>query len=94
MRDREDAGTVRAHLRGVRCPDALRTREVAAEFAACVAEGRADVCAELLAAGCDAGGGSDGVDGGVADDGITPLHVAAAFNSLPLVKVRKALLIP
>ncbi len=81
LRDR-DAAAVSAHVGEVRCPEALRTDEVVAEFVGCVAEGRADVAGELLRKGCSA----NAVD---PSHGITPLHIAAAFNSLPLVKVRR-----
>ncbi len=83
LRDR-DADAVRSHVLEVRCPAALRTDEVVAEFMGCVAEGRADIAAELLHRGCHA----NSVDPA---HGITPLHLAAAFNSLPLVKVTKSI---
>ncbi len=82
LRDRDPPHVVRAHLREVRRPEALRTDEVLREFVACVSEGRADLAAELLGAGCDP-------NAAVAEPGgVTTLHLAAAFNSLPLVKVR------
>ncbi len=75
--------TVCRHVSEV-CSAALATDEVVTGFLCAVAEGRHDMVQVLLDAGVDANAGS-GATGGSA--GLTPLHVAAAVNSLPTVEL-------
>ena len=70
---------VQTHVRDV-CDAALATDEVVAEFLAAVIEGRESIVRELLAFGFSANTAAD-------PTGMTPLHLAAAFNHLPLVRI-------
>ena len=70
---------VQTHIRDV-CDAALTTDEVVAEFLASVIEGREAIVRECLAFGFSANTAAD-------PTGMTPLHLAAAFNHLPLVRI-------
>merc|ERR1712020_434703 len=78
LRER-DLELVQTHIRDV-CDAALATDEVVAEFLATVIEGRESIVRELLAFGFSANTAAD-------PTGMTPLHLAAAFNHLPLVRI-------
>merc|ERR1719411_1702781 len=78
LRER-DLELVQTHIRDV-CDAALATDEVVAEFLASVIEGREAIVRELLAFGFSANMVAD-------PTGMTPLHLAAAFNHLPLVRI-------
>ena len=78
LRER-DLELVQTHVRDV-CDAALATDEVVAEFLAAVIEGRESIVRELLAFGFSANTAAD-------PTGMTPLHLAAAFNHLPLVRI-------
>lgn len=78
LRER-DLELVQTHVRDV-CDAALATDEVMAEFLATVIEGREAIVRELLAFGFSANTVAD-------PTGMTPLHLAAAFNHLPLVRI-------
>merc|ERR1719211_785197 len=78
LRER-DSELVQTHVRDV-CDAALATDEVVAEFLAAVIEGRESIVRELLAFGFSANTAAD-------PTGMTPLHLAAAFNHLPLVRI-------
>jgi ankyrin repeat protein len=78
LRER-DLELVQTHVRDV-CDAALATDEVVAEFLAAVIEGREAIVRELLAFGFSANTVAD-------PTGMTPLHLAAAFNHLPLVRI-------
>jgi len=78
LRER-DLELVQTHVRDV-CDAALATDEVVAEFLASVIEGREAIVRELLAFGFSANTAAD-------PTGMTPLHLAAAFNHLPLVRI-------
>ena len=69
---------VRANVREV-CREAMATDEVALEFMRCVADGEEPILAEML---------DNGFDANFTDPaGLTPLHLAAAFNLLPVIKM-------
>jgi len=78
LRER-DLELVQTHIRDV-CDAALATDEVVAEFLASVIEGREAIVRECLAFGFSANTAAD-------PTGMTPLHLAAAFNHLPLVRI-------
>jgi hypothetical protein len=78
LRER-DLELVQIHVRDV-CDAALATDEVVAEFLAAVIEGREAIVRELLAFGFSANTVAD-------PTGMTSLHLAAAFNHLPLVRI-------
>lgn len=78
LRER-DLELVQIHIRDV-CDAALATDEVVAEFLAAVIEGREAIVRECLAFGFSANTTAD-------PTGMTPLHLAAAFNHLPLVRI-------
>ena len=68
---------VRTHVSEV-CPEALDTEDVCAGFMRLVVEGNDLLAMELL---------SHGLNPNIVDpSGLTPLHLAAAINSLPLIK--------
>ena len=69
---------VRVHVREV-CDEALATEEVINEFLTAVIEGNEPLIREMLA---------NGFNVNAADPaGMTPLHLAATFNYLPLVRL-------
>jgi len=68
---------VQANVREV-CREAMATDEVALELMRCVADGEEHILREML---------DHGFDANFADPaGLTPLHLAAAFNLLPVIK--------
>merc|ERR1719219_868684 len=69
---------VRANVREV-CREAMSTDEVALEFMRCVADGEEPILREML---------DNGFDANFADPaGLTPFHLAAAFNLLSVIKM-------
>ena len=71
------------HIKEV-CDAALATDEVVAELMSSVIEGCEPIVRELLANGFDANLGGNA---GATHSEMTPLHLAAAFNNLPLVRM-------
>jgi hypothetical protein len=69
---------VRAHLRLV-CDEALATEEVVNEFLTAVIEGNEPLLREMLASGFNVNSADPA--------GMTPLHLAATFNYLPIVRL-------
>ncbi|TRY79400.1 hypothetical protein TCAL_05795 [Tigriopus californicus] len=69
---------VQCHIKEV-CGAALATDEVMLEFMRVVIEGHELLVQELLTHGCN----PNFTD----PSGLTPLHLAAAFNSLPIIKI-------
>jgi hypothetical protein len=68
---------VQANVREV-CREAMATDEVALEFMRCVVDSEEGILREML---------THGFDANFADPaGLTPLHLAAAFNLLPVIK--------
>lgn len=76
LRER-DLEMVQAHVREV-CDAALSTDEVVAELMSAVIEGHEGLVRELLVHGADANANNSEM---------TPLHLAAAFNNLSLVRL-------
>ena len=71
------------HIKEV-CDAALATDEVVAELMSSVIEGCEPIVREHLANGFDANLGGNA---GATHSEMTPLHLAAAFNNLPLVRM-------
>lgn len=69
---------VRTHVREV-CDEALATEEVVNEFLTAVIEGNEPLIREMLANGFNVNASDPA--------GMTPLHLAATFNYLPLVRL-------
>ena len=69
---------VRTHVREV-CDEALATEEVVNEFLTAVIEGNEPLIREMLANGFNVNSSDPA--------GMTPLHLAATFNYLPLVRL-------
>ena len=77
LRDR-DLEVVRGHLEQV-SDAALLTEEVSSAFLTSIVENREDIVSALLHRGFDANASADSA-------GLTGLHLAAAFNYLPIVR--------
>lgn len=78
LRDR-DLEVVRVHLEQV-SDAALLTEEVSSAFLTSIVENREDIVSALLHRGFDANASADSA-------GLTGLHLAAAFNYLPIVRL-------
>lgn len=78
LRDR-DLETIVSHLEQV-SDEAMNTNEVSSAFLTAILENRKDIVSALLRRGFDVNGTADSA-------GLTGLHLAAAFNYLPLVKL-------
>ena len=78
LRDR-DLETIVTHLEQV-SDEAMFTQEVSSAFLTAVLENREDIVSVLLSRGFDVNHTAD-------NTGLTGLHLAAAFNFLPLVKI-------
>jgi len=78
LRDR-DLETIVSHLEQV-SDEAMNTNEVSSAFLTAILENREDIVSALLRRGFDVNGTADSA-------GLTGLHLAAAFNYLPLVKL-------
>jgi len=78
LRDR-DLETIVSHLEKV-SDEAMNTHEVSSAFLTAILENREDIVSALLRRGFDVNATADSA-------GLTGLHLASAFNYLPLVKI-------
>jgi hypothetical protein len=78
LRDRE-IDVIHEHLDQV-SDAAMTTEEISAAFLTAIVENREDIVASLLFRGFDANASAD-------EAGLTGLHLAAAFNYLPIVRL-------
>jgi len=78
LRDR-DLETIVSHLEQV-SDEAMNTHEVSSAFLTAILENREDIVSALLRRGFDVNATADSA-------GLTGLHLASAFNYLPLVKI-------